>query len=49
VGVRNFKEAEAKSIKAMAKEWGKVVKKKAVAERSAVVTILSNPNDFAHV
>ena len=39
VGVRNSKEAEVKSIKAMAKEWGKVVKKKAVAERSAAVTI----------
>ena len=39
VGVRSSKEAEVKSIKAMAKEWGKVVKKKAVAERSAAVTI----------
>ncbi len=39
MGVRSSKEAEVKSIKAMAKEWGKVVKKKAVAERSAAVTI----------
>ena len=54
VGVRNSKEVEAKSIKAMAKEWGKVVKKKAVAERSAAVTIfkkicLENDSPFVLV
>ena len=54
VGVRSSKEAEVKSIKAMAKEWGKVVKKKAVAERSAAVTIfkknwLDNESPFVLV